>query len=106
MKKRFVVGAVFVVLSLLFCGVASLCFCVALQAKDIGGAVLAIVLLPIAVACYAMQAITCIVGEGALWGNFRRDGYAKKASLILAIIGLCALAAAVGIVTIALLTRG
>lgn len=105
-KGKFVSGVVLSAISVLFGALASLLLMVSLNAHDIGGAVLAVLMLPVAFICYAVQAVTGCVGEGLLWGNYRRGEVAKKASLVVAIIEIVILSASAAIVACAFILRG
>ena len=94
-KSLFIAGTIFFVLSVLAFLFGTYMMCVATHADTAGDAIAAIVLIPIAIIAYAVQAALCVGAEITLWINFKKQGACRTAGMVIAIICLVLIAASV-----------
>ena len=93
-KSLFIAGTIFFVLSVVAFSFGTYILYVATHAESAGEAV-AVVLIPLAVIAYSVQAVLCVGAEITLWINFKKYGACRIAGMVIAIICLILIAASI-----------
>ena len=94
-KSLFIAGTIFFVLSVVAFSFGTYILYVATHAESTGEAVAAVVLIPLAVIAYSVQAALCVGVEITLWINFKKQGACRIAGMVIAIICLILIAASI-----------
>lgn len=94
-KSLFIAGVIFFVLSVVAFSFGTYMMYTATHADTTGDAIAAVILIPIAVIAYSVQAALCVGAEITLWINFKKQGVCRTASMVIAIICLILIAASV-----------
>lgn len=94
-KSLFIAGTIFFVLSVVAFSFGTYILYVATHAESAGEAIAAVVLIPLAVIAYSVQAALCVGAEITLWINFKKYGACRIAGMVIAIICLILIAASI-----------
>ena len=94
-KTLFIIGTILFALSVLAFSFGTYLLFVSTHAETTGEAIAAVVLIPLAVIAYSVQAALCVGTEITLWINFKKGGACRIASMVIAIICLALIVASV-----------
>lgn len=85
-KGKFISGTVLSVISAVCFGVGTYFLYLGFNASDFADAIVAIIAIPLAIISYAAQYLTGGIAEVILWNNVCKNGWAKIASMVVAIV--------------------
>ena len=98
---KFIIGTILSFISVLLCAFGASLMLSVINASDAPEAIAGIVIIPLAIICYIAQFAFGAAGQALLWVNAAKNGRAKIASMIVAIISAIALICTVAILVYA-----
>ena len=99
--SKFVIGTILSFVSALLFAFGTYLIFTVIGAQDAPEAISGIILIPLAIGCYVAQFIFGGIGQALLWVNVAKNGRAKIASMIVAIISVAIMLCTVAVLVYA-----
>ena len=99
--SKFVIGTILSFVSALLFALGTYLIFTVIGAQDSPEAIAGIILIPLAIGCYVAQFIFGGIGQALLWVNVAKNGRAKIASMIVAIISVAIMLCTVAVLVYA-----
>lgn len=99
--SKFVIGTILSFVSALLFALGTYLIFTVIGAQDAPEAISGIILIPLAIGCYVAQFIFGGIGQALLWVNVAKNGRAKIASVIVAIISVAIMLCTVAVLVYA-----